>query len=63
MNRYLQWLLDNQGKYEITPDNSYWKDSEGNLVFNKISVSYKGTCMSFTGEGGLIKAIDYFMGE
>lgn len=63
MKDYLKWLIDNQGKYEIRPDNSVWTDLDGKSTVNKISMSYKGTMMSFTGESGLIGAINFFMGE
>lgn len=61
MKGYLQWLIDNQGKYEILKDNSYWVGENGEKILNKVSMSYKGTMLSFTGESGLIGAIEYFM--
>lgn len=53
-----QWLWDNQGKYQIIPDNSKWYRENGEEFINKFSMAYKGTqvsCMS------LPEAIDYFI--
>ncbi len=61
MNFYLEWLKVNAGKYEIWPDNSVWKLVDGTELINKFSMSYKGTCISFTAVIGLEGCIDTFI--